>query len=255
MRLSDVGTLHWAQRSKGGLSRMDKAELLRQGIALQLKLLPVKWRRRMGLSTASKARLDLSRLAIPDSAVARRAEELLQETCPPHLVNHSYRSYAWSTILAQHDGVRHDAELLYVGCLLHDVGLSGQAGSTSRCFTVDSAKHAADIACEAGWTQARSNCLAEAITLHLNPMVSLSHGSEAHLLNAGAALDVTGLRKWDIAPTTVDGVLQRYPRQQFKKELDGLMRAQLAGRPCCRIHFLYSKLKFGSVIRHAPFAE
>lgn len=50
MALSNVGMLAWAKRTGGKLSRLDRAELMRQGILLQLKLLPVKWRKRFGLT-------------------------------------------------------------------------------------------------------------------------------------------------------------------------------------------------------------
>lgn len=258
MVLSDVGTLAWGRRTNGRLSRFDRAELLRQSMLLQLRLLPVKLRRRFGLSSKRLAHLDPSRVQVPDSGVARRAEQLLQESSPGHLVNHCHRSYLWAAMLAQHDNIRHDTELLYVACLLHDLGLADQRSAVyqqSHCFALDGAMMASDVAHDAGWPASRGYRLAEAISLHLNPVVSLSHGAEAHLLSAGAALDVAGLRKWDIAPATVEGVLQRYPRQQFKQELDSLMRAQVASRPCCRMHFFYDKLQFGHVIRRAPFKE
>jgi hypothetical protein len=57
-------------------------------------------------------------LLVPDSLLARRAEELVREVSPPFLANHCRRCFEWSTALAQRDGVRFDAELLYVGAAL-----------------------------------------------------------------------------------------------------------------------------------------
>lgn len=258
MAFSNVGTTAWARRTNGRLSRLDRIELLRQGIVLQLKLMPVKLQRRFGLSPKRLAHVDLARIRIPDSVVSRRAEEMLQELCPGHLVNHCYRSYLWGAVLAHLDNIGYDPEFLYVACLLHDTGLADQRSAIyqqSHCFALDGAMLAADLALDNGWSQRRSDRLAEAISLHLNPIVDLSHGAEAHLLNAGAALDVAGLRKWEVSLATVDEVLTRYPRLRFKEELDTLMRNQAASKPCCRMHFFYDKLDFGKVIRRASFKE
>lgn len=258
MKFSNVGTIAWARRTNGKLSRADRAELLRQGIALQMKLMPAKLQRRFGLLPRRLAQLELGQIRIPDSTVSRRAEEMLQELCPEHLVNHSYRSYLWGAVLAHHDNIAYDPELLYVSCLLHDTGLADQRSAVyqqSHCFALDGAMLAEDLAHDSGWSQRRSDRLADAISLHLNPVVALSHGAEAHLLNAGAAFDVAGLRKWEVAPATVNEVLARYPRLHFKQELDALMRAQVASRPCCRMHLFYNSFKFGEVIQRAPFKE
>lgn len=262
MALSDVGTQAWARRTGGNLSRRDRAELMRQGILLQLKLLPTKLRKRFGLTPPGLARVDWARLRIPDSPMARRAEQMLQETSPEYLVNHSHRTYLWGAILARHDTVDYDEELLYVACLLHDLGLTDQfngadaeSQSPSYCFAVEGAKTAELMAQQALWPEPRRDSLYEAISLHLNPSVGLEHGPEAHLLNAGAALEVSGMRKWNIDPETVNTVLNRYPRKNFKHEIDLLMRKQISARSCCRAHFLYDKMQFGEVIKRAPFRE
>lgn len=262
MAFSNVGTLAWAKRTGGKLSRLDRAELMRQGVLLQLKLLPAKMRKRFGLTSPGLARLDLARLRVPDSPMARRAEQMLQETSPEYLINHSHRTYLWGAVLGRHDKVQYDEELLYVACLLHDMGLTDQFNGAdadshlpSYCFAVEGAKAAEGLAQDARWPELRRDSLAEAISLHLNPTVGMEHGAEAHLLNAGAALEVSGMRKWSIDPGTVDAVLNRYPRKNFKHEIDIMMRQQIAVRPCCRAHFLYSQMKFGDVIKRAPFHE
>lgn len=262
MALSNVGTLAWAKRTGGNLSRLDRAELMRQGILLQLKLLPAKLRKRFGLTPPGLARLDWAGLRIPDTPMARRAEQMLRETSPEYLINHSHRTYLWGAVLGQHDKVQYDEELLYVACLLHDMGLTRQFNGVdadlslpSYCFAVDGARAAESVAQEAHWPESRRDSLAEAISLHLNPIVGLEHGAEAHLLNIGAALEVSGMRKWNVDPATVDTVLMHYPRQNFKHEIDILMREQIAARPCCRAHFLYNQMKFGEVIKRAPFRE
>lgn len=257
MAFSDVGSMAWARRTGGRLSRIDRAELLKQGVLLQLKQASQGVKRRMGLTQAGMARLDFERLQLPDSAMARHAEDLLNECSPAHLVQHCHRTYLWGAILAQHDGLKYDAELLYVACLLHDLGLTARfnaVDASSHCFALDGALAAQDAARE-HWDEARRDRLAQAIVLHLNPTVGREHGAEAHLVNAGAALDVAGLRKWEVARETQEQVLLRHPRENFKVGIDGLLRAGFAGRPCCRAHFLFDVLKFGELIKRASFRE
>jgi len=232
-------------------------ELVKQGVMLRLGQLPTRLQRRFGLTQPGIARLDWHRLRIPDSAIAREAEDVLRESSPVHLANHCHRTYLWGAVLAQHDALRYDEELLYVSCLLHDLGLTekfNKVEAGSHCFALDGAIAAESIT-RKHWDQVRCDSMAEAITLHLNPSVNVGYGTEAHLLNAGAGLDVAGARKWEVARSTQDEVLQHYPRANFKQAIDKSLRKEATFRPCCRAHFLYDSLQFGELIKHASFSE
>src|SRR5258708_38236412 len=76
------------------------------------------------------ARLDVP---VPDSALARRARELIDDVAAAFLVNHSVRSYAWAVELARHDRLGFDPEVLYVSAMLHDLGLV-PADDLGGCF-------------------------------------------------------------------------------------------------------------------------
>jgi hypothetical protein len=54
-------------------------------------------------------------MPVPDSALARRARELITDIAAPFLVNHSVRSYAWAVELARHDRLQFDPEILHGG--------------------------------------------------------------------------------------------------------------------------------------------
>lgn len=107
-----VGTLGWARQTGGILSARERRRLLGDAARLQTRVLPAQIRAALGFRDPDAKRVDLDRLRIPDSAIAREAEELCAEVSPPALRNHCLRTYAWGTILAQRDGVGHDAELL-----------------------------------------------------------------------------------------------------------------------------------------------
>jgi hypothetical protein len=206
-----------------------------------------------GLRLTRGASLDPDAIRIPDSAIARSAEELCEEMQPAFVANHAHRSYLWGALLAQLDRLTYDAELFYVAALLHDTGLDPARGDSS-CFTVASARVAEREADEARWSPERRDSLAEAITLHLNPRVSLDQGAEAHLLSAGVTLDNIGQRYHELDRTTVGRVLERHPRVGYKHAFAGLWRAEAKASPASRAHML-RLIGFGLAIRLAPFRE
>ena len=93
----------------------------------------------------------LARLGVPvpDSALARRARQLVTDVAAPCLVNHSVRCYAWAAELARHDRLQFVPEILYVSAILHDIGLV-PAYDLGGCYEVDGAIAAERLVGEAG---------------------------------------------------------------------------------------------------------
>ena len=169
-------------------------------------------------------------MEIPDSRLAGQAEELVRNCAPDFLTNHSFRSYAWSVALAERDGVRFDAELLYVASLLHDIGLV-ERFDTGRCFEEDGAAAAAGLAAGEGWPDERREAMAEAIRLHVAVEIALEDGPEAYLLWHATGLDVTGHRHGEVARQVIEKVVTAYPRLDFKRGFTELIAAQAAQKP------------------------
>jgi HD domain len=171
-------------------------------------------------------------MKIPDSSLAREADELVQAVSPPFLTNHCYRSHSWSLALAERDGVRFDPELLYVAALLHDLGLIARY-DTGRCFEEDGAVAAAELATAHGWPHERREALAAAIRLHVAVDIALEDGPEAYLLWHATGLDVTGHRHRDLDGGRIAAVLSTYPRLDFAGGFTDLLGDQAARKPGC----------------------
>jgi len=176
----------------------------------------------------------LSRLGmpVPDSALARRARELIGDAAAPVLVNHSVRCYAWAVELAGHDRLQFDPEILYVASMLHDLGLV-PAYDLGGCYEVDGAIAAERLALEAGGSVARARAIYDAIALHNDEQLPPDAAAEAGLLWDAAGVDVTGDRFNDIRPAIVPGVLAAYPRLAFKHTFAALFADQVARKPAC----------------------
>jgi hypothetical protein len=250
-----VGTLAWALSRNGQLSRRERLRGIADGVALLIRTAPAQVRQRLGLPNPRAFSYDLDALVIPDSAIARDAEELCRGASQEGLVNHCLRTYAWGAILGKQDGLDPDPELLYVGSLLHDLALTDRYREYSPipCFAARGAIAATEWAGERGWPEDRCASLGDAISLHLNVRVPAEHGPEAQLLQAGAALDVAGMRHWDLDHETIASVVDRYPRHRMKDELYPLFVAEL--HPQTRAQLLNRWLRFGTLVRHSQFAE
>lgn len=250
-----VGTYEWTTRTGGRLNGPDLVRFLAAAAASQLALMPGRTAAGLGLHQERLARLDLESMRLPDSSAARDADALCAEL-PVHIANHSRRSYLWSLALAQHDGLRCDEELLYVGSLLHDHGVPGALARRDECcFTLSSARTTTEVARGAGWPEERTRAVAAAITLHLNAAVSPALGVEAHLMNAGIALDVVGLRRWHVDQSTAVAIVARHPRAGFTRKWLRDFTALAAAAPRTRPAALLRYAGFGLLLRHAPYDE
>ena len=223
-----------------------------------MRILPAQTRALLGRTNPRAFSVDPDRLRVPDTMIAREAEALCSEVYTPALLNHCLRSYAWGSILAQRDGLKHDPELLYVTSLLHDLGVTDRFRDTvpgQACFAATGATVAKDWSRGRGWGERRCTALADAICQHLNPQVRPERGIEAHLMQAGAGFDVVGMRHWEVATPTVQAVLTRHARLGFKKSFGGTMCAQADQHPGTRTHFLYRYMQFGARINRAPYDD
>ena len=248
-----VGSLAWARQTGGRLGQGERARQLGRGIIDQMLALPPRLAAALGVGRSTLVRLDPARIRIPDSTVARDAAERCR-SLPAPLAAHSERTYLWGAMLAARDRFSFDEEVAYVACLLHDAGLPQAVDQQIKeCFTLASATHAERCTSAAGWPEARCRSVMEAITLHLNTAVPLERGPEARLLNAGAALDVVGLRAWQISRASQEAVLAKHPRQDFKQHFGGRMASHARSAPGCRTHALCRYGAFLTLIGLAPF--
>jgi HD superfamily phosphodiesterase len=78
---------------------------------------------------------------IPDSTIAKEATELLLEVSPAFLANHCLRTFVFGDLLGQAANLNYDLEILYLGSLLHDLGLTERFDGTEP-FEIDGANAA-----------------------------------------------------------------------------------------------------------------
>jgi hypothetical protein len=249
---SGVGSLDWARRTHGRLSARDQAELIAQGVKRQATML------RARLGSSAGAVLDLDAYRPPDSAAVREAEELCREASPAFLEEHCHRTHLWGVVLGREQGLEWDEEAFYVAALTHDLGLVDRFRGhdpEAACFSLDSASAARELMARHPSVAPRSDVVAEAITFHLNADVPVANGVVAHLLQLGAAVDVTGFRLGDVDRRTRAAILARHPRHTMKREFQALMDEELVRHPQSRPAFFTKRFGFKRMIERAPFDE
>ncbi len=89
-------------------------------------------------------------VSIPDTILARQATELVRGVTDDLLFNHCRRVYLWGTLQGRRRGIAADPELLYVGAMFHDLGLTERYRSTDQRFELDGADAAAAFLREHG---------------------------------------------------------------------------------------------------------
>jgi hypothetical protein len=243
--MSTLGTIAWAEKSRGMIASAERFRMILQGTkSVLLSKLPAK---------VFAGAINAER---PTTALAKHAETVLAQTSPPWLVNHGMRTYAWACAFAERDGLLPDRELLYCASL-HDLGIAeDHLPPLGECFAHSGAVQARETLRAQGMPESRAQIVAEAICLHLNLVVDvLQHGPEANLLRAATACDVVGQDYETISNVFRTKTLEEIPRLAFKREVARAMEQQVSRSPKTRIGFLCNHLGLIARVHRAPFQQ
>ena len=127
-----------------------------------------------------------------DTELARSLTATVNGSLSAPLAHHSFRSYLFARLLADHLGVTpgrdYDQQLLFAACVLHDMGLSASGDGAQR-FEVDGADLAARLLTDHGLPAADVDAVWEAIALHTSPGIADRRGVLCRLTRDGIGMD------------------------------------------------------------------
>jgi HD domain-containing protein len=166
-------------------------------------------------------------VAIPDSKLCREVTALVRDTETPLLFHHSTRVYLFGALAGRRRGLKFDPELLYVGAMFHDMGLTKAYSSATERFEVDGANAARDFLRRHGITGEVIDVVWDAIALHTTPGIPQHKKPEVALVTAGVELDVLGIGYGELSDEQREQVIAAHPRGRgFKK---GIIEAFYGG--------------------------
>ncbi|HEX5568862.1 MAG TPA: HD domain-containing protein [Streptomyces sp.] len=168
---------------------------------------------------------------IPDSALAREATELVREAASPLLFDHSRRVFVWGALRGHEQGLRFDPELLYVGAMFHDLGLTERFRRTDQRFEIDGADEARRFLHAHGITGEEADRVWTAIALHTTPEIPLHMAPEIALVTRGVELDVLGIGYHAVSEEQRAAVLEAHPRPDFKNRILAAFTEGVKDRP------------------------
>jgi hypothetical protein len=176
-------------------------------------------------------RTTIAGIAIPDSAIATEATELIRDIEPNLLYRHSLRVFVFGALQGERLGLRYDPELLYIGALFHDLGLVEGHRSPADRFEVDGANAARAFLHGTGVSDEDIRIVWDAIALHTTPGIPQHKEPEVALLTAGVELDVLGIGYDDLTAEQREEVLAAFPRVDFKHRIIDAFGAGIAHKP------------------------
>ncbi|MFD3925640.1 HD domain-containing protein [Streptomyces sp. NPDC058614] len=180
-------------------------------------------------------------LSFPTTRLARRAHTLVTETQEPSLRYHSLRSFLFARGAADQQGKRpnedYNLELVYLICVLHDMGLTEEGNTDNQQFEATGADIAARFLEENGVTDHRVDTVWDAIALHTSqlrrsPVFLRRRPVEIAIALNGVGIDAGAPGGPDqLPPGFADRVHARYPRLGGIRALSQTIEEQALANP------------------------
>jgi len=176
-------------------------------------------------ASAQLATRALAGVQVPDSPFISRAIEYARRHSEPYLFNHVMRSWLFAVSVAKQRKVAHDAEVLAVATILHDLGL-GEAFAGPLRFEVEGANAARKFAQGEGVDGRRAQLIWDGVALNSTPSIALYKEIEISLCTAGIGLDWGGWGYDSLPAAQLAEILDAFPRLEMKQRF---------ARAVCRI--------------------
>jgi hypothetical protein len=155
-------------------------------------------------------------VAVPDTPLIQRAMDFAEARSEAYLFNHAVRSWLFAVRLGQLQGINHDPEVVAIGTLLHDLGLTDSCVGPRR-FEVEGADAARTFAREAGLDDRSVQLIWDTVALNSTPSIAIYKEPEVALCTYGIGLDWGGFGYDRVPPIEIKSILAAFPRLDMKR--------------------------------------
>ena len=162
---------------------------------------------------------------VPDSPLITEALEYAQRLYEPYLFNHAVRSWLLAETIGRIRGIDYDREVVAIGTLLHDIGLTASVSGPHR-FEVNGADAARSFIRAEGLPDRRAQLIWDLVALNSTPSLALHKEPEVAVGTMGIGLDYGGFGFELIPPADMANILNTFPRLRMKDRFS---------ETCCRL--------------------
>ena len=207
----------------------------------------------------------LAGVSVPDTAMIAGAVEYAERLSEPYLFNHAMRSWLFAARIGQLKGIDCDGEVVAIGTILHDVGLTAGVSGPNR-FEVNGADAARSFIKERGISDQRAQLIWDLVALNSTPSIALHKEAEVALGTMGIGLDWGGFGLEAIPAAEIAEIVAAFPRLKMKHKFAETCRHLVTTRPETSYdNFLgdfgerfvpgYRRISTVDMLMNAPFAE
>ncbi|MCF6102685.1 HD domain-containing protein [Mesorhizobium muleiense] len=160
----------------------------------------------------------LGGVLVPDTPLVQRALDYARRECESYLFNHVIRSWLFAARIGQLRNIDHDAEVVALATLLHDITLNERFNGPRR-FEVEGADLARIFAQQGGVDERRAQLIWDSVALNSTPSIGLYKEAEVALCTAGICLDVIGLQYELVPAAEIARIIEEFPRLKMKRRM------------------------------------
>src|ERR1700704_2216752 len=130
-------------------------------------------------------------VGVPDGPLIGAAIEYAQRVSEPYLFNHAMRSWLFAETIGRIKGIDYDHEVVAIGTILHDIGLTAAVPGTNR-FEVNGADAALSFIKGKGPSDRQAQLIWDLVALNSTPSLALHKEPEVAVGTMGIGLDYGG---------------------------------------------------------------
>src|SRR5262245_35358007 len=155
-------------------------------------------------------------IQVPVTPAIDRAMEYARQKCEPYLFNHVVRSWLFAVRIGQLQKFEHDAEVVAVGTLLHDITLNKNFAGPRR-FEVEGADLARSFTTDLAFDPSIAQWIWDTVALSSTSSIALHKEAEVALATMGIGIDYGGFGfEAIIPPVEMTEIIKAFPRLKMK---------------------------------------
>ena len=204
-------------------------------------------------------------VAVPDGPLITSVMAYAQRLSEPYLFNHAMRSWLFAEAMGRVKGLDYDREVVAIGTILHDIGLTPGVSGASR-FEVNGADAAVAFVRGQGLSDRRMQLIWDLVALNSTPSLALHKEAEVAVGTMGIGLDYGGFGMQALPADDVQRILGAFPRLKMKDRFAEACCRLVAARPeTSSDNFLrdfgerfvpgYTRVSTVDLLVNAPFDE